>query len=144
MLALIPESGVCDFVMVMILFKCALCGGTLSWYLYRSEGAGCPIAVSFGTMFALSNYLLGYKFNVMWLDSIAVTPLVMYGIESIVRGKRGGVYLFSLFYGLWCNFYMYYVPQGFDAGALLTAAAAALAFLLLRKDKRRQHDLSRD
>ena len=109
LLALVPESGVCDFVMAMILFKCALCGGTLAWYLVRSEGAGCPIAVSFGTLFALSNYLLGYKFNVMWLDSIAVTPLIMYGIECIVRGKRGGVYLFSLFYALWCNFYIGYM-----------------------------------
>ena len=109
LLPLIPESGVCDFVMCMILFKCALCGGTLAWYLYRSEGAGCPVAVSFGTLFALSNYLLGYKFNVMWLDSIAVTPLVMYGIESIVRGKRGGIYLFSLFFALWCNFYIGYM-----------------------------------
>lgn len=110
LLALVPESGVCDFVMDMILFKCALCGGTLAWYLVRSEGSGCPAAVSFGTLFALSNYLLGYKFNVMWLDSIAVTPLVMYGIESIVRGKRGGIYLFSLFYALWCNFYIGYMP----------------------------------
>ncbi|MCD7735674.1 MAG: YfhO family protein, partial [Lachnospiraceae bacterium] len=68
-----------------------------------SEGA---LPIVFGLMYALSNFVIGYYFNLMWLDSVAMLPLVMYGIEQIVKGKSGRFYCLALFYGLWCNYYI--------------------------------------
>ncbi|MCD8336178.1 MAG: YfhO family protein [Lachnospiraceae bacterium] len=126
LMAFIPTQNVCDFMDLMILLKIALCGGCFSWYLYKREeekralpgrfrrdGGELPPAdgqgalpVVFGVMFGLSNFVIGYYFNLMWLDSIAMLPLIMYGIERIVKGGKGKFYCLALFYGLWCNYYI--------------------------------------
>ena len=50
--------------------------------------------------------MIGYYFNLMWLDSVAMLPLILYGIERIVDGKSGRIFGIALFYGLWCNYYI--------------------------------------
>ena len=109
LMVLLPEAAVCDFMMCLILFKCSVSGGILAWYLYKREKAAVPAALAFSAMYALCNYFLGYKFNIMWLDAIAVTPVIMYGLENIVRGKSSAPYIFSLFFAVWCNYYIGYM-----------------------------------
>ncbi|MCD7841013.1 MAG: YfhO family protein, partial [Lachnospiraceae bacterium] len=132
LMVLIPTANVCDFMDLMILLKIALCGGCFSWYMHkrdeertylpehspnaqRFENGECDLPSSagegalpvvFGMMYALSNFVIGYYFNLMWLDSVAMLPLIMYGIEQIVKGKSGRFYCLALFYGLWCNYYI--------------------------------------
>ncbi len=107
LLALIPKANVADAMDLLILLKIGLCGGTFSWYLNKRDPGRRFLPIVFGTMFALSNFIIGYYFNLMWLDSIAMLPLIMLGIERIVRGRKGGLlYGLSLFYALWCNYYI--------------------------------------
>ncbi|MCD8346378.1 MAG: YfhO family protein [Lachnospiraceae bacterium] len=106
LMAFIPTQNVCDFMDLMILLKIALCGGSFSWYLHKRDEERKYLPAVFGVMFGLSNFVIGYYFNLMWLDSIAMLPLVMYGIEQIVKGGRGKFYCLALFYGLWCNYYI--------------------------------------
>ncbi len=106
LMAFIPTANVCDFMDLMILVKIALCGGCFSWYMHKRDPERKFLPVAFGMMFALSNFIIGYYFNLMWLDSIAMLPLIMYGIEQIVKGKSGRFFCLSLFYGLWCNYYI--------------------------------------
>ena len=66
-----------DVMALFIVLKLGLCGGTFSWYLaYKEKGKSC-FPVLFGTMYALSSFMIGYYFNLMWFDSIAMLPLVM-------------------------------------------------------------------
>lgn len=106
LMAFIPQENVCDFMDLMILFKIALSGGFFSWYLHKRDPKRDYQPVVFGVMFALSNFMIGYYFNLMWLDSIAVLPLLMLGIERITEGKSGRLFGISLFYSLWCNYYI--------------------------------------
>ncbi len=106
LMAFIPQENVCDFMDLMILLKIGLCGGTFSWYLHRRDPQRRYIPAVFGMMFALSNFVIGYYFNLMWLDSVAMVPLIMLGIERIVDQKSGRLFGISLFYGLWCNYYI--------------------------------------
>ncbi len=106
LMAFIPKAYVCDFMDLMILVKIALCGGCFSWYLHKRDVTRRFLPVAFGMMFALSNFMIGYYFNLMWLDSIAMLPLIMYGIEQIVKGKGGRFFCIALFYALWCNYYI--------------------------------------
>lgn len=86
--------------------------GDIAGTMSDQSGAGLAgerfntLPVVFGMMYALSNFVIGYYFNLMWLDSIAMLPLVMYGIEQIVKGGKGKFYCLALFYGLWCNYYI--------------------------------------
>ncbi|MCD7717447.1 MAG: YfhO family protein [Lachnospiraceae bacterium] len=106
LMVLIPTANVCDFMDLMILLKIALCGGCFSWYMHKRDEERTYLPVVFGMMYALSNFVIGYYFNLMWLDSVAMLPLIMYGIEQIVKGKSGRFYCLALFYGLWCNYYI--------------------------------------
>lgn len=106
LLVLIPKENVCDFMDLMILLKIGLCSGCFSWYLHKRDPQRSFLPVVFGMAFGLGNFILGYYFNLMWLDSVAMLPLIMYGIERIVDGKSGRMFGLSLFYGLWCNYYI--------------------------------------
>ena len=102
----LPRAHVADFMDLCIMLKIALCGGIFSFYLHRRNTRCFFLPVVFGCMYALGNFLIGYYFNLMWLDSMAMLPLIMMGIERISRGSRGLLYGLSLFYALWCNYYI--------------------------------------
>ena len=115
LIVLVPTANVCDFMDLMILLKIGLCGGTMTWYLHRRNTRAFTLSVAFGTMFALSNFMIGYYFNLMWLDSVAMLPLCMCGIERIcgIRENRtltdtsyGRLYGIALCCGIWCNYYI--------------------------------------
>lgn len=106
LLVFVPVERVCDFMGVLILIKMGLCSGMLSMYLHKRNPRAAYLPIAFGCAYGLSAYVVGYYFNLMWLDSVAVFPMVMYGIERITQGRRGWVYGVSLAYGIWCNYYI--------------------------------------
>lgn len=115
LIGLVPTANVCDFMDYMILIKVALAGAAFTWYLIRRKPRSGFLAPAFGTMFALSFFMIGYYFNIMWLDSVAMLPLIMKGIEQICgigdEGRLssrsdGRLYGLSLFFALWCNYYI--------------------------------------
>ena len=123
LIALVPVSHVCDFMDFLILFKIGLCGGIFSWYLHKRDPRSGWSPIVFGTMFALSNFMTGYYFNLMWLDSIALLPLIMMGIERICRGKKPVMYTLSLFAALWCNYYIGFMLCFFSVLYLIVCLA---------------------
>lgn len=124
LMVFIPTPNVADFMDYAIVFKIGLCGGTFSWYLHKRDPERKFQPVIFGAMFALSNFLIGYYFNLMWLESIAMLPLVMYGIEKIVRGGKGWPYGLALFYSIWCNYYIGFMVCIFSVLYMITQFAA--------------------
>lgn len=106
LLFFVPMKYVGDFMDLMIILRIGLCGGCFTWYLHKCRPEESWTPVAFGLAFALSSFVLGYYFNLMWLDSIAMTPIVMYGIEKIISGKSGRTFCLSLFYSIWCNYYI--------------------------------------
>lgn len=106
LLFFVPMKYVGDFMDLMIILRIGLCGGCFTWYLHKRRPEENWTPVAFGLAFALSSFVLGYYFNLMWLDSIAMTPIVMYGIEKIISGKSGRNFCLALFYSIWCNYYI--------------------------------------
>lgn len=106
LLTFVPKEHVCDFMDLMILLKIGLCSGCFSWYLHKRDPQKKYLPVVLGMAYGLSNFVIGYYFNLMWLDSIAMLPLIMMGIERITQGKSGRMFGLSLFYALWCNYYI--------------------------------------
>lgn len=107
LVSLFPKENMMDVMALFIVLKIGLCGFTMTWYFAQKDRGRSYYPIAFGTMFGLSSFLIGYYFNLMWLDIIAMLPLVMMGIERIVKGEDGkGIYCLSLFYGLYCNYYI--------------------------------------
>ena len=109
LITIVSSKHVMDFMAYLILLKIALTGGIFGWYLSRRGKDRDYFPIAFGCMYALSAFMIGYYFNLMWLDSIMVLPLVMLGIEKIVAGKKGRFYALALCYALYCNYYIGYM-----------------------------------
>lgn len=135
LLAFVPGENVCDFMDLMILLKIGLCGGCFSWYLHRRDPGRKYLPVVFGMAFGLSNFVIGYYFNLMWLESVAMLPLIMAGIEQITEGKSGRLYGISLFCGLWCNYYIGFMLCLFSCLYFLVRQIAARRFAWKRVGK---------
>ena len=145
LIALVPTANVCDFMDLSILLKIGLCGGCMTWYLHRRNSRSFALSAAFGTMFALSSFMLGYYFNLMWLDSVAMLPLCMCGIEKICGIGRnrtvtdasdGRLYGAALCYGIWCNYYIGFMLCIFSVlyfiVCLVTAGRMSLKRLVTR------------
>ncbi|HIT88818.1 MAG TPA: YfhO family protein, partial [Candidatus Merdenecus merdavium] len=106
LILLFNENHVMEGMALIILLKIGLSGGLFSYYLnFRSKKSNLTV-VTFSIMFALSNFMIGYYFNIMWLDSIMLLPMVMMGIEKIAKGKSGRFYGVFLALTLFSNYYI--------------------------------------
>ena len=60
----------------------------------------------FSLAYALSSYCMGYYWNIMWLDAVYILPLVILGMERLMKEKKIALYVITLAYCLYCNYYM--------------------------------------
>lgn len=104
-----PKSHLMDMMTLLILVKIGLCGLFMYIYLSKHFQKKEYYLLVFSTFYALMGYNLVYYFNVMWLDVIFLTPLVMLGIDKIIKKESLGLYTFSLFLAIISNFYIAYM-----------------------------------
>ena len=83
------------------------------------------MAVSLGCMYALSNFLIGYYSNVMWLDCIMLLPVLAYLIEQLVHTGKWRGYCLVLGYCILTSYYMGFMLCTFAAFYYLAELAAA-------------------
>lgn len=93
-------------VSMIIVLKIALSGMTAGIY-FSSNSKKPGLSVLMVSMaYALSSYMVGYCWNVMWLDAVMIFPIIMMGLERLIEKKDGRLYCISLFYALYCNYYI--------------------------------------
>ena len=63
------------------------------------------ITLVFSIAYAMCNYILAYQYNLMWLTSLVLVPILMLGIEKIVRKNDYRLYIVTLFFVFVVNFY---------------------------------------
>ncbi|MBQ6231374.1 MAG: YfhO family protein [Eubacterium sp.] len=104
----VTKSSIPTFMTILTVLKIVFSAGTFSYYLSRHKGGvkNTTLITAFGTAYALNNYMLGYMWNVMWLDCIMVLPLIILGFERLMENGDPKLYCLSLTYSLWCNYYI--------------------------------------
>ena len=100
----VPEA-----IGAMVLIKAALSAGTFTYYLKRSQRSHSLLSASFGVLYAFCAYMLAYYWNVMWLDAMVLLPLILLGIERIIRYGKPALYFVSLALSMFSNYYMTYM-----------------------------------
>lgn len=63
------------------------------------------LTLVFSIAYAMCNYILAYQYNLMWLTSLVLVPILMLGIEKIVRKNDYRLYIVTLFFVFVVNFY---------------------------------------
>lgn len=106
LLLLFPKSMVMECFTLIYLLKIGLSGLTFAYFLRkRFECKDITITV-FGCAYALSSFIIGYGWNIMWLDCLILFPLVMLGIYRLVHQGKGWLYGVSLALCIFTNYYI--------------------------------------
>ena len=103
---LVPESLLLEFFSVLTPLRLGLAGlsfGYLLKKLFGKEDLSVPVFAGF---YGLCSWALGYLWNIMWLDTFALLPLVVLGTVYLLRDKKFGLYTFSLFLSIFSNYYI--------------------------------------
>ncbi len=102
----VPEHLIIEFMTFMIIIKIALCGPTFAYYLRSKFGVQSPLILAFSTLYALSGFVAAYNWNHMWLDVVWIAPLVILGLERLVKQRKCTLYCLSLAASIFTNYYL--------------------------------------
>ncbi len=92
---------------LIITLKIASCSTSFTYAIDKLFDAGKDIKIlPFGVAYSLSNYVLGYYWNNMWLDVLIMAPLVLLGVKKLIDEEDCRMYVITLFLALFCNFYI--------------------------------------
>ena len=116
LILLCPKSHVIEFMTLLIILKISASGLTFFLYIrhhYKLIGKDGRMhknqmipALVFSTAYALSGFVAAYSWDIMWMDCIALFPLIMIGLERLVQEKKAGVYYITLALCIFCNYYI--------------------------------------
>lgn len=95
-----------EFLSYLVVFKTGLCGLTACLYFqkhFRTKDRGVLL---FSLFYAFSGFMAAYNYNIMWLDCIWVLPLILLGLERLVKEGRWGLYCLTLAFSIFTNYYL--------------------------------------
>ena len=98
-------------VTIILILKLALSAGSMAYFLSYKDAKKSrnPVIIGIAVAYAFSNYVIGYNWNVMWMDCIMVFPLIILGFKRLMEERDPKLYTLSLFYCLYCNYYIGFI-----------------------------------
>ncbi len=103
---LCPQSLLIEYMTFFCVVKIGLCGMTFAFYLSRRFQTKDLRIVWFSVFYALSGFVAAYNWNHMWLDCLWLAPLVILGLEELVKNGRYRLYCISLCAAIFTNYYL--------------------------------------
>ena len=129
-----PEDYVIEFITWSAVAKIALSSLTMAYYLNKRQdrhGADGYAGAFIGGFYALSGWMAAYSWVVMWLDCIWLFPLIILGLERLVKENKGLMYAVSLSATIFCNYYI---------GIIICMGVAVYCFFLLGTERKIFHE----
>lgn len=98
-----------EAISAMIFLKSVFASFTFAYFLSKKYKTQTPLVSAFGVLYACSGYFIAYYWNVMWIDAFYLFPLVMLGIELLIKERKMKLYTITLALTLITNYYMGYM-----------------------------------
>ena len=86
--ALLPEGLLMPYYTLTVLVRLGLAGLFCAFFLKKTFGREELAVVCFSTAYAFCAFFMGYYWNAIWLDTVALLPLVALGTFSLLRDRR--------------------------------------------------------
>lgn len=102
----VPLSMIVEVMNFSLIVRCGLSGLAFSIYLGKKYEKTDLRMVGFSAFYALSAYYLAYSCNIMWTDCYALFPIVILGVDELVKGKAGKWYGIAMAICTISNFYI--------------------------------------
>lgn len=93
--------------LLLSFIKIGLCGVTM--YSYLKYNYTSKYLLLFAISYALSFYIVINYFNIMWLDAYFLAPLLLLGIDKLIKERKPLLYGIVLFLIILTNYYMGYM-----------------------------------
>ena len=103
---LLPDYAVLPYFSLLMPIKLGLASLFFAIFLKRTFGKDDFSIALFGSFYALCAWALGYQWNIMWLDTFALLPLVALGTISLLRDKKFILYTITLALSIYANYYI--------------------------------------
>lgn len=103
---LVPEDYLIEFISYLTVIKAGLCGFTAYHYLRRHFGREEFGMVLCGVFYAFSGFMAAYNYNIMWIDCVWLLPLIVLGLEYLVKEGKPALYCLTLGLSIYTNYYL--------------------------------------
>lgn len=103
---LVPEAFLMEFMSYLVVLKIGFCG--LTFFLYLKNRFACKDSnmLFFACFYALSGFMAAYNWNIMWIDCVILLPLILLGLERLVKEGKCGLYCITLALSILTNYYI--------------------------------------
>ena len=103
---LVPEQLTLEFFALLMPIKLGCAGLFFAIFLKNMYQKYDGSIALFGAFYALCAWALGYQWNIMWLDTFALLPLVVLGMVYLLRDRKFILYTLTLFLSIYANYYI--------------------------------------
>ncbi len=103
---IMPESWMQGYFGMLMPIKLGFAGLFFAIFLKKTFGKSDLSLPLFGWFYAMCAWALGYQWNVMWLDTFALLPLVVLGALSLLKERKFILYTVTLFLSIFANYYI--------------------------------------
>jgi len=109
LVALFPKEMITEALYLILVLKTGFCGLSFGYYLTKTRDLRPLYTVSFAVMYALCSYVVVMQHNVMWIDNVIAFPLLLLGVDSLIKQGKFKLYVLALVYAVFSNFYIGYM-----------------------------------
>lgn len=103
---LVPADLTLEFYSLLMPIKLGLASLFFAIFLNRMFQREDYSISFFGAFYGLCGWALAYQWNVMWLDTFALLPLLTLGTIRLLRDKKCVLYTVTLFLSVFANYYI--------------------------------------
>lgn len=103
---LVPADLTLEFYSLLMPMKLGLASLFFAIFLSRMFQREDYSISFFGAFYGLCGWALAYQWNVMWLDTFALLPLLALGTIQLLRDKKCVLYTVTLFLSVFANYYI--------------------------------------
>lgn len=102
----IPNEWLREFLAFSVVTKIALAGMFMSLFLRYTFKKNDYSLLMFSILFSFCSFFMGYYWNTIWLDTVALTPLVAMGTVALLREGKFKLYVITLALSVLANYYI--------------------------------------
>ena len=103
---IVPDAWVLEYYCLLLPVRLGLAGLFFAIFLKNTFHKDDISVALFSAFYALCAWALGYMWNVMWLDTFALTPLVVLGTVRVLEERKFILYTLTLFLAIYANYYI--------------------------------------
>ena len=85
---LFPQKMISEAVAIFIVIKISFCEGTFSYFIKRHFQRNDLSVTIFGLLYAFCAFITCYYWNIMWMDTVVLFPVVVLGLEKLIEEKK--------------------------------------------------------